>query len=96
MGIFTNARETKVVHELLKECGQFGSKVYFSNLYYLTENEEKVEILWVYAPKNSVYSELEVCVDDEVKDLWTSPHMVVTMVYLEVQKLAREYKKEEL
>lgn len=96
MGIFTNARETKVVHELLKECGQLGSKVYFSNLYYLTENEEKVEILWVYAPENSVYSELEVCVDDEVKDLWTSPQMVVTMVYLKIQDLAREYKKEEL
>lgn len=96
MAIFTNARETKVIHDILSECGQLGNKVYFSNLYYLNESGEKVEILWIYAPKISVYSELEVCVDDEVKDLWTSPHMVVTMVYLEVQKLAREYKKEEL
>jgi hypothetical protein len=87
------ARELSKIFDILKENDMIGERIYFSNLFYMDVDEKKNEILWIETPKDAyVYSEVQVCINDKEEKLF-GKRVAITMIYLEIQKIAREYNK---
>jgi hypothetical protein len=85
------AKELISIFNIIRANDMIGKKIYFSNLFYNDSKGNKHEILWIEAPKGStVYSELQVCIDDVENKLFGN-RIATTMIYLEIQKLNREF-----
>jgi hypothetical protein len=87
------AKELKSVFDIIMRNDMAGEVIYFSNLYYYDRHEEKQEILWIKLPnKYSVYSEIITCLNDDETKLFGNIQ-ATTMVYLEMQRIEREFNK---
>ena len=92
MGLFDGYKEASLIKDILVETEQMNRTVYFSNLFYIDENENKQEIL--YIKTNGLYTSYDsiiVNVNDVEIKLVNSGLPIVTMVYLRLQRLKADW-----
>jgi hypothetical protein len=91
MGFFDGVKECQAVASIVERNGQLGEKVCFDNLVYIDGNDNTEEILYIVVPNFSAYYNIIVSINDEEKVLWRCSLPIITLVYLMVQKMDREY-----
>lgn len=84
-------KEQSIIFDIIKRNDMLGERIHFDNACFHDENENRKDILWIETPKYATtYSEIYVCIDD-VKEKLFGKRMAITIVYLRLQQIEREF-----